>query len=69
MNTEFMIFQCGYGAITLADELWIAVEHANVTLDEKIDYDEIDCYDNVKSPVDGEIYWTCNPEVVAKYTK
>ena len=69
MSTKYMVFQSGYVAFGFGDDPREAVEDANSNLEpeNKIYFYDIECADCVKSEVDGQMYWTNNPEIISQY--
>lgn len=62
---KFVIFQHGYSIIGEGAELFLALEDALGWSDELPKYEDLECFDCVQSPVDGNVYWTSNPETIA----
>lgn len=67
MSTQFMVFQFGYCVLGFGSDLHSAVEDANQWSSSEIKYDDVECYDNVHSHVDGAIYWTATESVINAY--
>ena len=59
-----VIFQHAHGIIGEGRDLFEAYEDAQAWADEIPVFGGIEMFEMVKSPVDGQIYWTMDPETI-----